>query len=72
MKTLTSVIVFTVGTWSAAKETIARLRHAGLHPLDLALSTPLAPLGKKIKFAIEVPAEEAGLARELVGAGAGP
>lgn len=72
MNTLTSVKVSSVETWSVAENTIARLRNAGLHPLDLSLSTPLAPPDRKTRFLIEVPAEEADVARELVAAGGGP
>lgn len=56
-----------MGSWSAAEETIARLRQAGLHPLDLSISTPLAKPDTKTRFPIEVPAEEAEMARGLVG-----
>ena len=47
---------------------IDRLRHSGLHPIDLALAAPLpAPdTDTKPEFPVEVPVEEAKLAKELL------
>jgi hypothetical protein len=45
---------------------IGRLRNGGLHPADLALTTPLAAPGSKPGIPVEVPAEEAHLALELL------
>ncbi len=71
MNTLTSVKVFVAETWAAAEETVARLRQAGLHPLDLSVSTPLSTPGKNSEFPVEVPSEERELARALVESPAG-
>ena len=66
MKAVVSVTVSMTETWSAAEGMIARLRSAGLHPLDLSVSTPLVFPGKKTTYPIEVPAEEAEPARGLL------
>jgi hypothetical protein len=49
-----------------AEKTIRVLRNAGLHPAELALTTPLAILGIKCVFPVEVPAEEATAARKVL------
>jgi hypothetical protein len=45
---------------------IGRLRHNGLHPTDLALTAPLAMPGTEAEYPIEVPIEEADLAKEVL------
>ena len=66
MNAMMSVKVTATQKWSVAEKILARLRKAGLHPLDLSLSTPLVPLGKKATYPIEVPADEANVARQVV------
>jgi hypothetical protein len=58
--------IHTAWTSSEADEIVGRLRYAGLHPVDLRLLTPLAVPGAEPVFPIEVPAEEAAAARELM------
>ena len=53
-------------TWTVAEETVVRLRKAGLHPVELSLSTPLIEPGAEPTFPIEVPAEEEIAARMLI------
>jgi hypothetical protein len=45
---------------------IDRLRNSGLHPTELALVAPLAAPDAKAEFPVEVPVEEAQLAKELL------
>jgi hypothetical protein len=45
---------------------IDRLRHNGLHPTDLALTAPLTMPGREPDYPIEVPIEEAKLARKAL------
>ena len=49
-----------------AEQTVGQLRKAGLHPVDLSLSTPLFQPGTKPAFPIEVPVDEARAALEIV------
>jgi hypothetical protein len=49
-----------------ANRMMDRLRHHGLHPADLALTAPLSTPDAEPEFPVEVPVEEAGLARELL------
>jgi len=53
-------------TCRAAEAAIARLRQAGLHPVDLSLSMPLTAPGAEPTYPIEVPVEEADLARQII------
>lgn len=55
--------VCTKNTLSAAEEEIGRLRNAGFHPINLSLSAPLMASGNRGEIPIEVPAEEAELAK---------
>jgi hypothetical protein len=49
-----------------AVQLISRLRNGGLHPVDLALAAPLVSPGARPMFPVEVPSEEAELARALL------
>jgi hypothetical protein len=50
---------------SEAETLLGLLRGAGLHPVDLSLTTPLALAGAEQSFSIQVPNEEADAARAL-------
>lgn len=58
--------IYATRVWNEADELMGRLRHAGLHPAELSLTTPLAPPGANTTYPIEVPVEEADEAREVV------
>ncbi len=45
---------------------LERLRSAGLHPVDLSLSTPLPIAGAERSFPVQVPDEEADAAQEVL------
>ncbi len=49
-----------------AESILERLRNAGLHPVDLSLSTPLLIPGAERSFPIQVPDEEADAADMLL------
>ena len=49
-----------------ARKLIGILRDAGLHPMDLGLSTPLAPPGKTPPYPVQVPSEETEAAKEAL------
>jgi hypothetical protein len=72
MRRSSFIRVHTSRTWCVAEEMVGRLRQAGLHPAELSLTTPLAPLDANPAYPIEVPVEEADLARELLKSGDNP
>ncbi len=49
-----------------ADQFISQLRRAGLHPVDSPLSSHVSPGGEEVFFPIQVPAEEADAAKELL------
>ena len=53
-------------TSDEAVQIIGRLRNGGLHPVDLALAAPLVTPGMRPLFPVEVPSEEAEMARALL------
>ena len=53
-------------TCQEAEKVIGVLRDAGLHPADLGLSAPLAFLGTKPAFPVQVPNEESETAKKLL------
>jgi hypothetical protein len=57
------VKIFTAKTSAEAEAIIGWFRTAGLHPAELALTTPLVFERGAAKFPIEVPVEELGRAR---------
>jgi hypothetical protein len=66
MRKVAYITVKVAQTSGEAVQLIGRLRNGGLHPVDLALTTPLALPGAEPTFPVEVPTEEAALARELL------
>jgi hypothetical protein len=60
------VTIRTVQSLTEAETLLGLLRRACLHPVDLSLSSPLPLTGAEESFPIEVPAEEADLARGLL------
>jgi hypothetical protein len=58
--------VDTVCSSGEAEQLMGLLRSAGLHPADLAVTTPLAPPGAATHFPIQVPTEETELAKDVL------
>ncbi|HWD92995.1 MAG TPA: hypothetical protein VG938_11690 [Verrucomicrobiae bacterium] len=58
--------VDTVRNSNEAEHLIVLLRSAGLHPADLAMTTPLAMPGTVTRFPIQVPGEETELAKNVL------
>ena len=69
MRTNTFATVFNATSSTQAEQIIDRLRQSGLHPTDLALTTPLpTPAAPIPRFPIEVPSDEIDKANEVLGA----
>ena len=66
MRKLTYITVKIMPTSHEAGVIIDRLRNCGLHPTDLALAAPLTPPGAEPEFPVEVPAEEAEVAKRVL------
>ena len=58
--------IFTADSSAEAESVIRRLRTAGFHPAELALTTPIPFERMDSKFLVEVPLEEAEKARNAL------
>jgi hypothetical protein len=66
MRNSTYTTIKVARTSGEADVMIGRLRNGGLHPTDLALAAPLTIAGTEPEFPVEVPIEEAELAKKLL------